>query len=580
MLLNSRCKQILWLLPLLALAACGGGSSAPAGKSAVTVSGTVSYEFVPPNARCFGLDFDSIETRPVRAARVQLIDAGDGSVIDTTIAGDNGSYSFSNVAANSDLRLRVRAELKRAGSPSWDVEVRDNVDTSSNPPPLASRPLYVIDGASFNTGSRDITRNLTARSGWGTNSYTGTRAAAPFAILDTVYSGMNLILTADPAANFGPLDAYWSVNNTLTSPRDDDAGELPSSFYDSNIDSLFLLGDASVDTEEFDDHVIAHEWGHYFEDVFSRSDSIGGSHAIGESIDARLAFGEGWATALAAMALDDPQYCDTSAAGSDGGFGIDTETSNPGAQGWYNEISIATLLYDLWDTADDGADNNSIGFGPIFETMTGPQRDTNALTTLFSFAAELRSRLTGAERSFLDAQLARENIETVGIDSWGSTQGDVNVSPNTARDVLPLYTTLPTDGTPLDICVNSDYDRRTDSSGDRERFGNKLAEYRYLRFTTTTSSRYTVTITTTTPTPETADPDDRDQSDPDMYIFRRGQAVAVGDSGDANLETFTTQLLAPDTYVADLQEWRFEDPSGAPQTYPERICFEVTMAPL
>ena len=27
---------------------------------------------------------------------------------------------------------------------------------------------------------------------------------------------------------------------------------------------LFLLGDASSDTEEFDDHVVLHEWSHYF----------------------------------------------------------------------------------------------------------------------------------------------------------------------------------------------------------------------------------------------------------------------------------------------------------------------------
>jgi hypothetical protein len=141
-----------------------------------------------------------------------------------------------------------------------------------------------------------------------------------------------------------------------TSPADIDAGELPTSFYRGDLDSLFLLGDAGTDTEEFDDHVVVHEWGHYFEDVFSRSDSIGGSHSIGQRIDARLAFGEGWATALAAMALDDPQYCDTFVPGTSGGFGIDTENNNSGSQGWFNEMSVATFLYDLWDTVADGSD--------------------------------------------------------------------------------------------------------------------------------------------------------------------------------------------------------------------------------
>ena len=547
----------------------------------VTVSGIVSYEFVPPNNNCQGLNFGSIQTRPIRAATVQLIDAGGGNVIDSTVAADDGGYSFSNVDGNTDVRLRVRAELKRTGAPSWDVEVRDNVDTSPSPPPLGSRPLYVFDGANFNTGSADITRDLTAMTGWGGSSYTGTRAAAPFAILDAIYSGMQLVLTADANAVFGPMDAFWSINNTKTSPSDIDAGELPTSFYRGDLDSLFLLGDANDDTEEFDDHVVVHEWGHYFEDVFSRSDSIGGSHSIGQSIDARLAFGEGWATGLAAMALDNPLYCDTSVPGTSGGFGIDTENNNSGAQGWFNEMSVATFLYDLWDTDADGTDANSIGFGPIFDTMTGPQAATNAFTTIFSFAAELRPMLNVAQRTFVDSQLSRENIETSNIDIWGSTQASITTSPNHARDVLPLYTTLPTDGTVINICTNSDYDSRRD--------GNKLAEYRFLRFTTTSSATFTVTITTTTPTPPTNDPPPtppdelRDQSDPDMFVFRRGQrltpSVGTGTSPDANSEVFTTQVLPADTYVADLQEWRYED-DEASSDFPEQICFDVSMSPL
>lgn len=539
--------------------------------AAVDISGKLQYEFVPPNINCNGLNFLLTETRPIRAATVQLIDDATGNVLASTVATDAGDYAFSNVAGNTDVRIRVRAELKRAGAPSWDVEVRDNVDTSASPPPLGSRPLYVYE-ETFNSGGADLVRDVTATTGWDGVAYTGTRAAAPFAILDAIYSGMQLVLTADATANFGPLDAFWSVNNTLTSPSDIDAGELSSSFYSGSIDSLFLLGDANTDTEEFDDHVSVHEWGHYFEDVFSRSDSIGGPHAIGESVDARLAFGEGWATALAAMALDEPLYCDTGPAGSTSGFGINTETNNSGPQGWYNEMSVATLIYDLYDTNADGSDGGSIGFAPIFQTMTGPQRNTNAFTSLFSFATELRALLTDpADQALLDSQLIRENIEIAGLDIWGSTQGSIAVSPNQSRDVLPLYTTMPLDGSTINICTNSDYDNRRD--------GNNLAEYRYLRFTTTTAQRYTVTMTSTTPTPVTPDTDDRDQSDPDIYIFRRGQVVAAGTSGDENTEVFDTQTLPADTYVADPREFRFEDEDGAPADYPEQICFDISMTP-
>jgi hypothetical protein len=560
----------------------------------VTVSGRVFYEFVPPrvqdNNPCAGLDFDNKETRPIRAATVQLIDAGSGNVLGTTIAADTGDYSFSNVDGNLDVRLRIRAELKRAGSPSWDVEVRDNVDTSQSPPPLGSRPLYVVEGENFSTGGADVTRDLTAPTGWDmiASSYTGPRAAAPFAILDAIYSGMQLVLTTDANANFEPMDAYWSENNTLTSATDIDAGKLSTSFYRPDIDALFLLGDASTDTEEFDDHVVVHEWGHYFEDVFSRSDSIGGPHSGAQSLDARLAFGEGWATGLAAMALDDPQYCDTTVPGTSGGFGLDTENYDFGSQGWFNEMSVATFLYDLWDTGEDGTDNNSIGFGPIFDAMTGPQQNTSAFTTLFSFATELRSMLNPAQQTFVDSQLTRENIETANIDIWGATQDSITTSPNQARDVLPLYTTLPLDGTTIEICTNGDYDSGRD--------GNKLAEYRYLRMDVTQQQSYDIVVDTVSADGEAPsrpdpgfdcvtayqiDPDDplvHTHSDPDIGLFFNGTQVWSGLSCTPNREETSTPVLVPGTYILDLIDFRFGDEDTV-AGYPERICFGIAVSP-
>jgi len=145
--------------------------------------------------------------------------------------------------------------------------------------------------------------------------------------------------------------------------------------------------------------------------------------------------------------------------------------------------------------------------------------------------------------------------------------------------VLPVYTDLPVDGTPVNICTNSDFDIGRD--------GNKLAEYRFLRITTTSSSAYTITIVPDPVPPPTEDtqpepPADpiviRDRSDPDMFIWRDGQLVAFGNSGDDDSEIFTTQVLPADVYVADIQEWRFSD-EDASSDYPEQICFNITMSP-
>ncbi len=545
------------------------------GLVAVTISGTVSYEMVPPNANCNGLNFGGTFQKPIRGATIQLIDDATGGVLQTSTLDNAGGYSFANVASNTQVRLRIRAELKSTTGPNtWDVEVRDNFIAGANDgdpglPPLGSRPLYVLDGAAFDSTAQNLTRDELAATGWGGTSYTGTRASGPFAILDAIYTGMLFVVSADPNADFAPMDAYWSVNNTLASPSDITAGRLSASFYRSDLDSLFLLGDANVDTEEFDDHVVVHEWGHYFEDNFSRSDSIGGPHALGQSIDARLAFGEGWASALAAMALDEPLYCDTGPPGTSGGFGFNAETSGFGVQGWFNEISVVTFIYDLFDTTNDGTDNDSIGFGPIYNTMVGPQSTTPAYTTVFSFAAELRSQLNPAQQAFLDSQLARESITPTTVDIWGSTETNDALG---GRDVLPLYTDIVADGSVTNICVNDDFDPNLT--------GNKLAEYRYLRLTIPATDQYDVVVQATTPTPPTPNPNDRDQSDPDIYIWQNGQFITRGISGTENIEALTTPTLtAGTTYVADIQEFRFEDDdptNGTPPTYPDQICFDVS----
>ncbi len=585
----------------LLTAACGGGSGGdgggtvpppppppPAPSGNVTISGTVGYEFVPPNLNCQGLDFAATVVRPVRGATVQLVDLSNRELA-RTVSGEDGSYSFAGIETNLDVRIRVRAELKQSGSPGWDVEVRDNVvdpdDTS--PPALSDRPLYAIV-SDLNTGTSDLTRNLTARTGWDGIAYTGTRAAAPFAVLDSIYTAMQLIMSVEPNAVFSPLDAYWSVNNTLTSPSDIDAGDLGASFYtpDPDLDgianpSMFLLGDAAVDTEEFDDHVIVHEWGHYFEDNFARSDSTGGPHGIGDRLDARLAFGEGWATAFSGIALENPVYCDTGPAGSSGGFGIGAEKGAYDAQGWYDEISVLRFIYDLYDTTDDeaegldtGADTGSIGFAPIYQTMVGPQAFTETFTTVFSFASELRSTLPPEDQAFLDSQLLREDM-TPGFDKWGVGElNDASPDGQQSRDVLPLYVDMPMDGTVVNICSNDDFD----GSGD----GNKLATYRYLRLDVPASSAFEVSVTTTTtgdlPVDDPEDP--RDQSDPDVFIFRDGRVTDFGNSGEANREFFTTTVLAgPDTYVADLREFRYADPDS-PVGFPDRMCFDVSFTPV
>jgi hypothetical protein len=169
----------------------------------------------------------------------------------------------------------------------------------------------------------------------------------------------------------------------------------------------------------------------------------------------------------------------------------------------------------------------------------------------------------------LDAQLGREDMTAAGLDIWGTNELNDALG---APDVMPIYTDITADGSVLNICSNSQFDNGRD--------GNKLTEDRYLRIQVPLTDQYDVTVTTTTATPPTADPDDRDQSDPDIYIYRGAQLVAAGTGPDENSEpTFRTPTLtAGQTYIAYVEEWRFDDEEASP-TYPERVCFDISFSP-
>jgi len=551
----------------------------------VQLSGTVSYEFPPPANGCRGLNFNAIVERPVRGATVQVIASGTNTVLAATRTDATGFYSVV-LDADTDVFVRVVSELKTSGTPSWDVDVRNNVvdPADPNPPALANRPKYFLDSATFSTGRVNVRRDLLAATGWTGSGYGEPRAAAPFAVLDTIYQMMQLVLTASPSTSFPPLDAFWSPENgssngTGSRLDDIDRGDLGTSFYTSGIDSLFLLGREGDDAEEFDDHVIAHEWGHYFEDKFGRSDSIGGAHSIGQRLDKRVAFGEGFATALSGIGLANPQYCDTFWDGSGRltGFDIDIEGESTGTtSGWYNELSVTKLLYDLWDTANDGADDASVGFAPIFEIMTGPQRTTSAFTSVFSFFEALKAR-PDAPTAFIDGLLASENITAAGITRWG--EGEANTA-NGAADVTPIYTDIAPGETAL-ICSNSQFDTG--------RNGNKLSEVRYLRMTLPNSTSVSISVDTVNPSSEPSpgfdcttasfdDPEVHQHSDPDIQVWQNGRIVMQGLSCRPNREVTSRRTLSAGTYVMDLTEFRYAD-DRTPAGYPERTCFDVTVAP-
>jgi hypothetical protein len=277
------------------------------------------------------------------------------------------------------------------------------------------------------------------------------------------------------------------------------------------------------------------------------------------------------------MLLGDPINCDARAPLATSSFGYSAELDSLFEKGWFNETSVTALIYDLWDTTNDGVDSGSIGFDPIYDVMTGPQFFSESITSLFSFASALRDSLNAQDAALLDALLTRENVVSgVDLDIWGTNETNAaNLNLSAGRDVeqtvLPLYVDYTADDPPKEICVDNYLDGL-------DRHGNNIGEDRYMRITVPFDDQYDVSVVTTTPTPPSPDLDDFDQSDPDIYIIRGAgpEFVAFGASPDEGAETFTTPtLFAGETYVAIVEEWRFDDPEASID-YPSTICFDVS----
>ena len=235
--------------------------AAGSGVGNVTVSGRVTYERVPFSSTISsGLNYANTSAQPAREIVVELLTPAQ-AVLATGTTDSNGSYAFT-APANTNVFVRAKAQSLRGSSPTRNIRVLNNTNGNA---------LYVLDGAAFNTGTTNQTRNLLAASGWGGSSYTGTRAAAPFAILDTLYSAVEFILdNGNAALNLPALDVFWSTQNNPSS-GDVALGNIESTLYRTGSvggppAGIYVLGLQNNDTDEYDQHVLAHEFNHFLED--------------------------------------------------------------------------------------------------------------------------------------------------------------------------------------------------------------------------------------------------------------------------------------------------------------------------
>jgi hypothetical protein len=526
------------------LAACGGGSGGGGGgggggnnppANPGPVTGRISYDKVPFSAFGSGLDYNSVIDAPVRGAVVEAIDNANGTTILATTATDaNGSYSLSP-PNGSNFFLRVKAQLLQMGVPGWNFRILNNTNNDA---------LYVMQSTPRPYNGSAMTLNLRADSGWTGAGYTQERVAAPFSLLDVAYEVSNLVLDANPQAQFQPLDIHWSAQNMSSDEFNPDIGEIVTTNY--QVLDIYVLGQQNVDTDEYDQHVIAHELGHYLQDIFSRDDSIGGPHGPGDLLDLRVAFSEGWGNAFSGMVKNDPRYRDSFGASQGQDFDINVESDASGPPGWFSEESVQEILYDVFDATADANDGLALGFGPVYQALTGNLAGIEPFTSIFPFVTHLRANNPGAAAG-IDIIVGGQQIVSVTIDELGSTE--TNNGGNAQN--LPVYRPIAVNGAALQACSST-------ANGEYNALGNA----KFLRFNM--AAAQAVTITAAGPV----------GTDPDMLLYRQGLIDAsFADSTPTGIEQFSV-ALTPGNYVLEVYDFFATDLD--PST-PGNTCMNVTI---
>ncbi len=236
-------------------------------------------------------------------------------------------------------------------------------------------------------------------------------AAGPFNIFTILGAGFEFLY--ESSTNFS-ADALPVTAPSLTA-RWEPLSNVGTFFQCNRVNgvcqggsSIFFLG-TQGDPDEFDDDVILHEFGHYVESNFGRSDSPAGVHFPTSAQDLRLSWSEGLANFFSSWCREwlkeinsfiTPEfaslygspflYIDNKSVGADV---LNFETSLLG-EGVDFEVSVASILWDIWDSNNELNDALNVksdpnGYESLFEMflifMPTPLANTPSFQTFERF---------------------------------------------------------------------------------------------------------------------------------------------------------------------------------------------------
>lgn len=348
--------------------------------SAVTITGNGKYYARAIDSDGLG---DPDSGNAIRYAEVVIKD-NSGDIIQCGETDANGDFSLNIPSSSSKHTLYIRSRANNDYTKAsvlncpeendyYEISKTFTPSSSSNIGEVSAPATGTLLGAAFNILDKIVASNLYLKNQVG---------SCPFSGCDD--------FTVAPK-----VTAYWQKGFNPNNYFGQSSG---LSFYLPDESKLFILGGNNgdtdySDTDHFDNSVIIHEYGHFLEDVFSSSDSPGGSHYGNRVIDPRLAWSEAWGNFFQAAVLNDPTYIDTagnkdgstsfifktpieevssSCSSSPNQAGCDVPTSS--YEGHFREFAITRFLWDIIDDASETGDDmdgsvSNVGFSEIWASI-------------------------------------------------------------------------------------------------------------------------------------------------------------------------------------------------------------------
>tara|TARA_B110001454_G_scaffold218991_1_gene249055 strand:- start:96436 stop:98358 length:1923 start_codon:yes stop_codon:yes gene_type:complete len=372
---------------------------------ALTLSGNASYQYRPitTTATNQGTIY-ALSGNPATAvipyAEIEVLN-GNGDQIQCGNTDENGNFSLQVSKNTGTVRVRV---LSRAFNSKIKLSVLE--ETNLNQP-------YSIETSATAATSDIGGLSVLAKARM---SESAKIEGGAFHILASIYKANQYIRTQTNDANFvaEKVTVYWKAgfnpyayfgypNNLL-------------SFYKPGERKLFILGgkDGNVsqaDTDHFDTSVVLHEYGHFLEDVYGKTDSPGGYHNGDAVIDPRLAWSEGFANFFQAAAqgintyLDTAGFCNDSAETgtctqnvyfrlSEDGTSTLYDRSTLAGEGNFRELSITRTLFKIVQNASSSYPYGAgIPFKEIWNVFTDSVNGFHSSSKVFRSMHLLTSRL-------------------------------------------------------------------------------------------------------------------------------------------------------------------------------------------